>query len=109
LARLRRAAVADRHRLLVDQLQIGLVDEARGVERARTAFARELSVGQTPQLLVDQRQQLVEHGARVARGPGEERIDAVHPFGSREPAVYPPPNQGRTRDSLLRTRDSLLK
>jgi len=49
----------------IDQLEIGLVDQGRRVERLAGAAPPELLAGLEAQLVIDQRQQLV-HGVRLA-------------------------------------------
>ncbi len=58
-------AVPGPHRVRIHQPQIGLVDQGRGLERLARLLVREPQGCQLPQLVVDQRQQLLG-GPRVA-------------------------------------------
>src|SRR5206468_1646933 len=61
---------------LVDQPQVGLVNQCGGAERVVGALAPELVVGDAAQLFVDDGEQPI-HGAGVAGPPGKEQIGDV--------------------------------
>jgi hypothetical protein len=45
---------------LVDQFQVGLMDQCRGLQRVVSAFAPQLARGNAAQLAVDERRQSIE-------------------------------------------------
>ena len=47
-------------RTLVDQADVGFVHQGRGLQRVFAALAAEVGAGQTMQLVIDQRQELVD-------------------------------------------------
>jgi hypothetical protein len=58
---------------LVDQTQVSLIDERRGLQRVPGPLAAQVAVRQLMQLTLDERQQTVE-GIGVACGPGGEQV-----------------------------------
>ena len=60
------------HALTVDQLEIRLVDEGRRGERMARRLAAQTAVGAAPQVLVDQREKLVQGDAVSAPPGGQE-------------------------------------
>ena len=51
---------AFKRRTLVDQPDVGLVNQGRGLQCVFAALAPEVGAGQTMQLVIDQRQELVD-------------------------------------------------
>jgi hypothetical protein len=70
-------AIAPRRLGLIDQPEVGLVDEAAGVERVHPAPAAELDAGQPPQVVVDERHQPVER-LGIAGAVGDEQLGNVN-------------------------------
>ena len=70
-------AIAPRRLRLVHQPEVGLVHEAARVERLRPAPTAELDPRQPPEVLVDQRHQLVER-LGIAGAVGEEQLGNVY-------------------------------
>jgi hypothetical protein len=52
-------------RALIDQADVGFVNQGRGLQRVLAALAAEVGAGQTMQLVIDQRQELV-YGVSIA-------------------------------------------
>ena len=53
-------SAAFERRALVHQLDVGLVNQGRGLQRVLAALAAEVGAGQAMQLVIDQRQKLVD-------------------------------------------------
>ena len=75
----------------VDQPQVRLVDERRGLQGVADAFPSQITSGDSLQLGVDERQQLVERGL-VAATPGVEQsgcVGGVWQGGAKFTPVFP--------------------
>jgi hypothetical protein len=76
------------------ELEVGLVDERRGVPRLAGAHPRELAVGDPAQLRVEQRQQRVE-GRSIAFGRGVQELEHLVAAFHRMDSQGPPGRPGR--------------
>ena len=65
-------AVLPAHLRLVDEPEVRLVDEGRGLEGVADALAPQVAGGEPPQLRVDERQQVFE-GRALAFGEAQEQ------------------------------------
>ena len=57
---------------LIDELQVGLVDEGSGLQGMAGALAAELGAGDPFELLVDERRQLIHHRSIAAGKLGQQ-------------------------------------
>ena len=64
----------------IDQTDVGFVDECRGLERVVGALASHVAPGQCVELLVDERNELVE-GRFLTLAPREEQVSGVRSSG----------------------------
>jgi hypothetical protein len=61
------------HIPLIDEAQVGLVNQGRALQRVVRALSTQLPVCKPAQLCINQRHQLAE-GTLIARGPVEEEL-----------------------------------
>ena len=56
----------------IEEAHIRLVDERRGLQGMLAAFAAHMTASDSPQLVVDERNELIERGP-IAAAPGQEQ------------------------------------
>jgi len=61
---------------LIDEAEVGFINQARSLERMVRPFALDVTVSQPTQLFIDQRHQLIEC-CSITVAPGDEQLGHV--------------------------------